>query len=536
MIKGGYQLVDLKGNTVKVNGNLTIPGCFEQAKNSGWKRVVISGLIMDYAGAIIRVPDTEVTFRTGANMYVGNIYLNDFDPVGLTIDQNDVVYLKQIPTGGGGEGDTVTVIVGSTTTGDPGTDAKVVNSGTTKNVVLDFTIPRGDVGPAGPQGPEGPQGATGKQGEQGPQGDAATIKVGTVTTGDPGTDASVTNRGTQKNAILDFTIPRGEKGEPGTDGVNPTIYVGETTTGDPGTDAKVVNTGSPTNAILHFTIPRGDTGPAGADGSPGEQGPEGPQGPAGPGVPAGGTDGQMLFKNGAEDYSTQWRTPDFATSKELGDAVERLDTAEEAIQQIQNGPIDALKGGTTGQVLTKNSDEDNDYSWKTPQSGGGSSLPSGGTAGQILTKTGPGDDDLGWVSNYQGMGSAKIDSNKWNLTGNPKVNNAVAVINMNGILVTPIDKMSAYAVDIRLSGIYEAGGQASLDIHVVFSVVPGTNEYYIVGSTVKNGAFVATINSEFVTTGSRQYKTVYLYHLGTALTGITINSIEVSVHYRSNNS
>ena len=46
----------------------------------------------------------------------------------------------------------------------------------------------------------------------GPQGDAATIDVGTVTTGVPGSSASVTNSGTTNAATLDFTIPRGDTG------------------------------------------------------------------------------------------------------------------------------------------------------------------------------------------------------------------------------------------------------------------------------------------------------------------------------------
>lgn len=45
--------------------------------------------------------------------------------------------VSQIGTGGN------TVTVGTTTTGEPGTQASVVNSGTAKDVVLDFTIPRG---------------------------------------------------------------------------------------------------------------------------------------------------------------------------------------------------------------------------------------------------------------------------------------------------------------------------------------------------------------------------------------------------------
>ena len=45
-----------------------------------------------------------------------------------------------------------------------------------------------------------------------PTGAAATIQIGTVTTGDPGSDAAVTNSGTEQDAVLNFTIPRGDSG------------------------------------------------------------------------------------------------------------------------------------------------------------------------------------------------------------------------------------------------------------------------------------------------------------------------------------
>lgn len=44
-------------------------------------------------------------------------------------------------------------------TGEPGTEAKVENTGTGTNPIFKFTIPRGNVGPTGPQGPAGPSGA-----------------------------------------------------------------------------------------------------------------------------------------------------------------------------------------------------------------------------------------------------------------------------------------------------------------------------------------------------------------------------------------
>ena len=60
----------------------------------------------------------------------------------------------------------------------------------------------GIVGPRGPQGPQGPAGP-------------ATIEIGTVTTGEPGTEAEVVNSGTEENVVLDFTIPRGDDGTSG---------------------------------------------------------------------------------------------------------------------------------------------------------------------------------------------------------------------------------------------------------------------------------------------------------------------------------
>lgn len=47
---------------------------------------------------------------------------------------------------------------------------------------------------------------------------SASVGVGTVTTGDPGTQATVTNVGTSKDAIFNFVIPQGPKGSKGDPG------------------------------------------------------------------------------------------------------------------------------------------------------------------------------------------------------------------------------------------------------------------------------------------------------------------------------
>ncbi len=126
------------------------------------------------------------------------------------------------PTGPTGTSSTITI--GTTTTGEPGTEATITNTGTQEAAIFNFTIPQGPTGPTGPQGiqgipgiqgPQGIQGATGPQGEigpTGPTGTSSTITIGTTTTGEPGTEATVTNTGTPEAAIFNFTIPQGPTG------------------------------------------------------------------------------------------------------------------------------------------------------------------------------------------------------------------------------------------------------------------------------------------------------------------------------------
>lgn len=56
-----------------------------------------------------------------------------------------------------------TLKIGKTTTGAPDTQASVVNSGTAKDVVLDFTIPKGNKGDTGAKGDKGDKGARGNR-------------------------------------------------------------------------------------------------------------------------------------------------------------------------------------------------------------------------------------------------------------------------------------------------------------------------------------------------------------------------------------
>ena len=79
----------------------------------------------------------------------------------------------------------------------------------------------GEKGETGEQGEQGIQGETGEAGKDGANGkdgkDGITpnLTIGTVTTLEPGQEATVTIQGTKENPILDIAIPRGPNGKDG---------------------------------------------------------------------------------------------------------------------------------------------------------------------------------------------------------------------------------------------------------------------------------------------------------------------------------
>ena len=141
---------------------------------------------------------------------------------------------------GGGSGGTVSLKIGTVTSGDTAS-ASIVGG------KLNLVLPRGekgekgeqgskgDTGSVGPQGPEGPQGAAGEQGAQGPKGETGTAGA----QGEQGPKGDTGPVGPQG--------PEGPQGAAGAQGAQG---------------------------------PKGETGATGAQG---EQGPKGDTGPAGPG-------------------------------------------------------------------------------------------------------------------------------------------------------------------------------------------------------------------------------------------------------------
>ena len=197
-------------------------------------------------------------------------------------------------TGARGPQGPASISVGLTETVMPDSNASVENIGTAEDLILKFSIPKGnkgekgDIGPQGEQGIKGEKGETGERGPAGPQGEQgpATIKVGKTETLESDKEAQVQNVGTTTDVILDFKIPKGEKGDtgdigprglPGEIGRTEHIAIDETETLEPGEPAQVMDTFENWVHHLAFLIPKGEKGDTG------DIGPIGPQGPPGTG-------------------------------------------------------------------------------------------------------------------------------------------------------------------------------------------------------------------------------------------------------------
>lgn len=210
--------------------------------------------------------------------------------------------------------------------------------------------PQGEVGPKGDTGATGATGPRGPQGEKGADGAAATIRVGTVSSG---AAASVTNSGTTSAAVFDFVLPKGDKGEKG----------------DPGEQGPQGETGAtgPAGAT-------GATGPQGIQGIQGEQGPVGPEGPQGPAGVA-GADGKSAYQTAVEGGYSGTETafnsalanvPGHIASKSNPHAVTKTQVGLSNVDNVKQAPYthvsdkDNPHGVTKSQVGLGNVDNTSD--------------------------------------------------------------------------------------------------------------------------------------------------------------------------------
>jgi hypothetical protein len=173
----------------------------------------------------------------------------------------DISYLAKdiadyIDANPGPQGPAGTLSIGEVTALPNGSTPIINNVGTSTNAILDIAIPVGLDGIVGGPGP------------------ANVLTIGDVAAGVDENDYDVNISGTSPSQVLNIVLPRGLQGIQGIQGpAGPTtVAVGTTTTLSPGTNASVTNTGTNTNAVFAFSIPRGATGATGATGPAGADG------------------------------------------------------------------------------------------------------------------------------------------------------------------------------------------------------------------------------------------------------------------------
>ena len=119
------------------------------------------------------------------------------------------------PTGPKGENGPTTITVGQTETVEPTSLAEVTNTGTNKDVILNFKIPKGEKGEIGPKCEKGEIGPRGLPGEIGI---SQAITIDETETIEPNELAEVQDDFESNIHHLTFYIPKGEKGEKGDQG------------------------------------------------------------------------------------------------------------------------------------------------------------------------------------------------------------------------------------------------------------------------------------------------------------------------------
>ena len=218
------------------------PGSEPQVTNSGTKNAAVFDFVLPRGqtgptgqAATIEVEST-VTGEPGTQASVENVGTAGAAKLRFTIPRGNT----------GQNGATPTLAAGNVETLDPGQPATASVTGDGPEYQINLGIPQGKTGETGAQG---------VQGKIGPRGYTFTPAV------DDAGNLSWTNDGGLPNPEeINIKGPIGATGPQGNPGATPTITVGTVTTLDPGQDATAEITGETPNLTLNLGIPEGQPG------------------------------------------------------------------------------------------------------------------------------------------------------------------------------------------------------------------------------------------------------------------------------------
>lgn len=135
-------------------------------------------------------------------------------------------------------------------------------------------------------------------------------------------------------------------------------------------------------------------------------------------IPTGGSDGQVLAKDGDSDYTLKWITPPenyIPTGGTDGQVLCKSGNSAYALKWADAPTNHIPSGGTDGQILAKSGSTAYSLRWiDAPKN----YIPSGGSDGQVLTKSGTVNYSVKWAD---APAAAKLSSGSNSLTLNTKV-------------------------------------------------------------------------------------------------------------------
>lgn len=104
-------------------------------------------------------------------------------------------------------------------------------------------------------------------------------------------------------------------------------------------------------------------------------------------MPTGGADGQILTKDGSDDYVASWanRARDLPSGGTTGQILTKASNASYSVTWSNLPARELPAGGSIGQMLVKSNSLDYQVQWATPPT---NHIPSGGSDGQMLVKDG----------------------------------------------------------------------------------------------------------------------------------------------------
>lgn len=191
-------------------------------------------------------------------------------------------------------------------------------------------------------------------------------------------------------------------------------------------------------------------------------------------LPSGGTDGQVLTKDGTTNYSVKWASaPGLPAGGTNGQFLVK-DSSITAGAKWSDAPHELPTGGSNGQVLTKNGSTNYSVKWDDAPH----ELPTGGTSGQVLTKDGS--------TNY---------SVKWDTPSVGALKNGSYTVTLDASRnLVPSLTGTTYGFNIGTSSapfknIYTSAGTLSFGANTIgfFGTTPAARQ------TVSNTATVATL-------------------------------------------